>query len=128
VRAAEKEGREMFLKRMISWVLAAGMLIALGVTAGSTARAQDRYYRIQCGYGRYDRDDVARIARDNGYRDGLRMGERDREFGRRFDPDNNWMFRRADTGFRFWFGSREFYRVNYRDSFVRGYEDGYSRG
>jgi hypothetical protein len=119
----------MFLKRMMSVVLTAGMLIAFGVAASSTARAvnngQDRY---QDRYGRYDRDDIARIAQDNGYRDGLRMGERDRESGRRFDPDNNWMFRRADAGYRFEFGSRDFYRTNYRDGFSRGYEDGFRRG
>src|SRR5262249_8945380 len=106
-----------------------GMLIAFGVAASSTARAvpngQDRY---QDRYGRYDRDDVARIAHDKGYRDGQRMGDRDRDIGRRFDTGHNYMFRRADSGYRFWFGSRDVYRSNYRDGFVQGYQDGFRRG
>jgi hypothetical protein len=126
-----KEGREMFLKRMMTVLLTAVMLIAFGVAAGSTTSSTVRAAangQYQDRYGRFDRDDVARIAHDNGYRDGQRMGERDREFGRRFDPDNNWMFRRADTGYRFWFGNRDFYRANYRDGFTQGYQDGFSRG
>ena len=118
----------MFLKKLMSVVLTAGMLIAFGVAVGSTTQAAaNGQYRYQDRYG-YDRDDIARVAHDNGYRDGLRMGERDRDFGRRFDPDNNWMFRRADSGFRFYFGSRDFYRANYRDGFVQGYQDGFRRG
>jgi len=113
------------LKRMMSWLLAAVMLCAFGVAASSTATAQYRHQSIQF---RMDRDQVARIAHDNGYRDGRRMGDRDRDYGRSFDPEDNWMFRRADSGFRFWFGSREVYRDNYRDGFRQGYEDGFGRG
>jgi len=113
------------LKRMMSWLLAAVMLCAVGVAATSTATAQ---YRSQGLQFRMDRDQVAHIAHQNGYRDGRRIGDRDRDNGRRFDPEDSWMFRRADSGYRFWFGSREAYRDNYRDGFRQGYEDGFGRG
>jgi hypothetical protein len=125
-----------FFKRIVTFIGVASMVLSVGlvmsrtVSAGTAssngaAKYQERYQDRDRDRDRFDREDVMRIARENGYRDGLRMGEEDREIGRRFDADNNIMFRRADSGYRWEYGFRDLYRRMYRDAFIRGYEDGF---
>jgi hypothetical protein len=114
-------------------ILGLGLIVvASGIMTGQTANAavasstgasgyQDRYRDRD----RFDREDVMRIARENGYRDGLQAGEEDRDNGLRFEMDRHWSFRRADSGYRWEMGFRDLYRREYRDGFTRGYEDGF---
>ncbi len=74
---------------------------------------------------RNDRNDVSRIAQQNGYRDGVRRGQEDRSRNRRFDYDDSSEYRDASRGYRSDYGNREAYRNAYRDAFRSGYEDGY---
>lgn len=55
-------------------------------------------------------------AYDQGYHDGLKTGENDARRRQSYDPERSHYFR--DAGF----GN---YSVEYRDGFVRGYENGY---
>jgi len=77
------------------------------------------------GHGRYNRTEIFRIAQQNGYRDGLRAGQEDRNRSRRVGPDRSDRFRDALSGFRSEFGDRESYRQGYRDGFRKGYEEGF---
>jgi hypothetical protein len=75
--------------------------------------------------GQYDRDNMARIADQNGYRDGLRRGRYDSSRGQRMALDNVSQFRTALNGYRSQYGDRDSYRQAYRDGFRRGYDEAF---
>jgi hypothetical protein len=81
----------------------------------------DRDYR---GGGR---NDVYRVAQQNGYRDGLRQGQDDLNRRRRYDYNDDSRYRDASSGYRSEYGNRDAYRQAYREGFQRGYEEGYRR-
>src|SRR4029077_16595540 len=66
-------------------------------------------------------------AYDFGYRDGVAMGEKDRSKRKDFRPEKNEWFEDADHGYHKEFGPKKVYQQDYRDGFVRGYEDGFGR-
>ncbi|HEU0174301.1 MAG TPA: hypothetical protein VFV58_08550 [Blastocatellia bacterium] len=92
-----------FKKYAVSLALAAGFVIAPGLSSLSTVEAQG------WGRGRWDRGD--RREEQKGYRDGLDRGQKDARTNRRADPNNSEHFRN---------GNRD-----YREGFRRGYSDGY---
>jgi hypothetical protein len=73
----------------------------------------------------YDRDAVARLARERGFNDGTEAGREDREHGRRYNFDDHGAWKDAMNGYRDEYGDREWYRRYYREGFQNGYEDGY---
>jgi hypothetical protein len=73
------------------------------------------------GYGDYD------AAFDNGYRDGLIMGERDAQRNRAFRPNKNDWYEDADRGYNRAYGDKNLYKHQYREAFERGYSEGYGR-
>jgi flagellar biosynthesis/type III secretory pathway protein FliH len=87
----------------------------------------DRYERDN-GYGRNDRDQVYRIAQQNGYQDGQREGLDDRNRRRGYSVDNSSEYRNAMRGYRSEYGDRSAFQQGYRDGFRRGYDDAYRRG
>ena len=94
----------------------------------------DRRYDDRYGYpDRYpDRYETRRSinagpAFDLGYREGLEEGRKDRDKHKRFDPDNHGEFRDADHGYRSEYGSKELFRDEFRDGFLRGYREAYGR-
>jgi hypothetical protein len=100
-------------KYAISFALAAGFVIAPGLSNLSTAQAQwgrgrydDRYDRRDGRYDRYDRREEQK-----GFRDGLDRGQRDAKTNRRADPNNSQHYRE---------GNRD-----YREGFRHGYFQGY---
>lgn len=97
-----------------------------GVRVGVVV-ASDRYdYYDRDGYrGRYD---FERIAFDNGYRDGLREGEKDDRHNDRFDYRDEGRFRSGDSGYRREYGPRYEYVSIYRRGFAQGYRRGYGLG
>jgi len=68
----------------------------------------------------------ARVAYDNGYRDGVEEGRRDFRRQRSFDPAGCDRFRDGDRGYDRRFGSRDGYRTDYRGGFRAGYAAGYN--
>jgi hypothetical protein len=72
--------------------------------------------------GRYD------LAAQNGYSDGYEAGLRDGQGRRQFDPVSESRYRSADHGYERGYGSKDAYKVNYRDSFRVGYEEGFNDG
>ena len=86
--------------------------------SGQWGRPDTRY-----GYG----SSVERIAYDNGFREGLREGEKD---GRSRDPfryQDEGDYRRGDIGYRREYGNVNRYRQVFREGFAGGYSDGYRR-
>ena len=73
------------------------------------------------------REGYSDIAFDNGYRDGIRAGQRDLSNHAKFDPADQPSYRDGDHGYRSSFGDIEVYKRQYREGFVRGYQDGYGR-
>lgn len=67
----------------------------------------------------------ARIAYENGYRDGADDGRKDFDRRRAFEPTRRDRYRDADHGFEDRYGSRDAYKADYRAGFRAGYEDAY---
>ncbi|MCI0485952.1 MAG: hypothetical protein L0229_05055 [Blastocatellia bacterium] len=75
--------------------------------------------------GRYDRNEIIRIAQQNGYRDGLRHGQEDRNRRRNYDHDHSSDYRNATRGYASEYRDRSLYQQAYREGYKRGYDDGY---
>jgi hypothetical protein len=65
------------------------------------------------------------MARSNGYDDGYAKGIEDGRDADRFDPTRHGWYKSASRGYRGQFGSKDFYRNEYRGAFRQGYERGY---
>jgi hypothetical protein len=61
----------------------------------------------------------------NGYDDGLEKGREDARDNDSFDPVRHSRYRSADRGYQSRYGTRDSYKLYYRDGFEAGYEDGY---
>lgn len=70
-------------------------------------------------------DQFRRAALENGWRDGLRHGQEDRNRNRRSNYQDSSDYRDASRGYRSDYGNRETYRNTYREGFRRGYDEGY---
>lgn len=66
-------------------------------------------------------------AYDNGFRDGLEKGREDVRDNDSFDPVRHSRYRSADRGYNSRYGSKEQYKLTYRDGFEAGYSQGYGR-
>ena len=66
-------------------------------------------------------------AYDNGYRDGIEKGREDRGDNDSFDPVRHSRYRSADNGYNSRYGTKEQYKLTYRDGFEAGYAQGYGR-
>lgn len=79
--------------------------------------------------GRYNREEIFRIAQQNGYNRGFRHGEEDRSRRRRYNYDNANEYRNAIDGYRSEYGDRSVYQQGFRDGYRQGYDDAFrSRG
>ena len=78
------------------------------------------------GYGGYgSRGGYYSEAYDRGYREGNEKGREDAKDGDRYDPRRHKWYRDGDRGYNSRYGSRDQYKVAYRDAFERGYAEGY---
>lgn len=75
-------------------------------------------------YPDYDRDDSL-SAYDRGYNDGLYTGANDGRRGQTYDPERSHFYKGGMDGYRSSKGSRDAYKLAYRDGFLRGYREGY---
>ncbi|HVG31038.1 MAG TPA: hypothetical protein VM864_15110 [Pyrinomonadaceae bacterium] len=82
------------------------------------------YYGNNGGYGNGGYN-VAQIAANEGYRDGLNTGASDGQRGQSYNPQRSHYYRNATDGYNSSYGSRSTYQQYYRDGFVRGYQEGY---
>lgn len=69
----------------------------------------------------------AQVARINGYQDGLKEGLKDARDGDRYDPFAESDYKNGTGGFRSSYGDKEAYKQFYRQAFLRGYRESFSR-
>ena len=68
-----------------------------------------------------------RVAYDNGYREGVKEGERDARSRNTFNYQDERTWQRADKGYHRSFGDRQRYEQTFRTGFASGYSDAYRR-
>ena len=101
-----------------------------GYEAGyNSARGRDRDWNRD-GYGddRYSSDrgmmSGDRIARENGFNDGIKDGLHDRTDRHGFRPTHDDNYKNAGHGYTSLYGDKQ----RYKDTYRQGYEEGYQRG
>ncbi len=62
---------------------------------------------------------------DNGYRDGLDKGREDAQDRDSYDPVRHSWYRSGDRGYNSRYGTKDSYKLAYRDGFEAGYEQAY---
>ena len=72
--------------------------------------------------GRYGNNSVPF---DNGYRDGLEKGREDARDRDSYDPVRHSWYRSGDRGYNSRYGTRDSYKLTYRDGFEAGYDEAY---
>jgi hypothetical protein len=83
-------------------------------------------YRGSLPQGRYPGYSIGiAAARTNGFEDGYTKGLEDARDADRFDPTRHGWYKSASRGYRGPFGSKAFYRDQYRLAFREGYERGF---
>jgi hypothetical protein len=80
-----------------------------------------RYYEIN----RYGAD-LLRQAVNNGYEEGFRAGQADREDGWRNSYRDAYAYQDANYGYTGYYVDQSEYNYYFREGFRRGYEDGYN--
>jgi hypothetical protein len=68
---------------------------------------------------------VNSVAYDNGARDGYEKGREDARDNDSFDPVRHSRYRSGDRGYSSRYGTRDDYKLVYRDGFESGYDRGY---
>jgi len=111
--------------RFVPAALAIGVLTLTSACATGYAYGDRGGYRDRGYYGSYQ--GIERRAYDNGYREGIKAGERDGRSGRRYEPTRHDDWRDADDGYRREYGDRNFYRRNFRAGFEAGYSEAFRR-
>jgi hypothetical protein len=114
---------------MKSMLLTAALgLTALALAAPASAQG-GRYRHGGPGYGdsRAPYYEARRVAYENGYREGVRHGEKDGRRGENFAYRHDSAYQRADKGYHRQYGSIEQYRQTFRGGYIDGYTDAYYR-
>jgi len=104
-------------------------VFVLGLAAAAPAHAQiaSRSDWTYADEARQPYIESRRAAYDNGYREGVKEGERD---ARRRDPFNyqdERTWQRADKGYHRTYGDRDRYAQSFRTGYAAGYSDAYRR-
>jgi hypothetical protein len=102
-------------------------LLAIGTLAATSACSVGYAYGPRPYENGAHYRDIERQAYDNGFREGVRAGERDGRDGRRYEPSRHDDWRDADDGYHRDYGDRNLYRRNFRGGFEAGYAQGYRR-
>jgi flagellar biosynthesis/type III secretory pathway protein FliH len=71
--------------------------------------------------------DSGRVAYDNGFREGLKQGEKDGRKQDQFRYQDEKTFQRGDKGYQREYGSVERYRQSFRTGYSAGYSEAYQR-
>lgn len=102
------------------------LTLAVAGPAFAQGRGQDRYGNrypsSRDGYSRYAYNTVPY---DNGYRDGLEKGREDARDRDSFDPVRHGWYRSGNRGYNNRYGTKDQYKLVYRDGFEAGYAQAY---
>ena len=104
------------------------VLGVIGLAAAAPASAQiGRPDWTYADEARQPYNEVRRVAYDNGYRVGLKEGERDARRRETFNYQDERTWQRADHGYHRSFGDRGRYAQTFRTGYAAGYSDAYRR-
>lgn len=106
--------------RHVTAAVSAAALIAIA------APAQAQVWGNNGRWGTYS-NDTRSIAFNNGYQEGLQHGQEAVRDRRPFDMDREKDYRKADEGYRKEYGSKDFYRDEFRRGFAQAYQEAYAR-
>lgn len=105
------------------------VVLALGAMASTACATGYAYgqgpYRDGRPYNSGYYREIERRAYDNGFREGLRRGERDGRSNHRYEPQRHGEWRSADDGYRREYGDPNLYRRSFRTGFEAGYSQAY---
>jgi hypothetical protein len=76
-------------------------------------------------YPNNGRSNVNSVAYDSGYRDGLEKGREDANRNNSYDPVRHSWYRSGDRGYNSRYGTKDSYKLTYRDGFEAGYDQSY---
>jgi flagellar biosynthesis/type III secretory pathway protein FliH len=112
-----------------SMLCSAVVLAALAVSAPVQAQTRgwldnNRAYSAPDQQSYYD---ARRTAFDNGFREGVKQGEKDGRQRKPFAYQDEKTFQRADKGYHREYGTVDRYRQTFRAGYAEGYSDGYQR-
>lgn len=99
----------------------------LALAAPAAAQSGYRYGRPSYGDSRAPYYEARRAAYDNGYREGLKHGEKDGRRGASFEYGHERTYQQADKGYQRRYGSFDVYRQSFRTGYVDGYSQAYRR-
>jgi hypothetical protein len=130
-------------KKIGGYLLAFFVVLGIATIASSTAQAQYQYpgdrdyrrddrnrddrYRRNDRNGRNDSYNSYQIAREQGYRNGLATGASDAQRGQSYNPQRSHFWKNGTDGYNSGYGNRGQSKQVFRDAFVQGYREGYSR-
>ena len=99
---------------------------------GNDRYGNDRYGNDRYGTDRYGYPNGSNrgygynsVPYDNGYRDGLEKGREDARDRDSFDPVRHSWYRSGNRGYNSRYGTKDQYKLVYRDGFEAGYAQGY---
>ena len=115
-------------KRIAGFILAFTILLGASLGFTITVNAQDRsgdQYRRDRNWDRYGNYggsvELRQTALNAGYNEGIRVGNDDRQNGRRSNYQDSNVYRRATQDYNSRLGDRELYRRYFREAFENGY-------
>ncbi len=111
----------------MSRCLIAPLVGALVLATGTPALAQWGRPTARPSYGSIPYAEARRAAYDNGFREGLKEGEKDGRGRDRFEYRDERDFQRADVGYHRNYGDVDRYRQSFRAGFIDGYGQAYGR-
>lgn len=79
-------------------------------------------------YGGGYYNDMYRVAREFGYRDGVAKGREEFYEGDRYNPESTRPYKNGLNGYERRFGNKDAYKQAYRQAFLQGFRQGYGRG
>jgi hypothetical protein len=85
----------------------------------------DRTYPTYPNSNRNSGSSYNSVPYDNGYRDGLEKGREDAQDRDSYDPVRHSWYRSGDRGYNSRYGTKDSYKLAYRDGFEAGYEQSY---
>jgi hypothetical protein len=105
----------------------AALVLGLAVAAPASAQLAGPSPWTYAEEARQPYIESRRVAYDNGYREGIKEGERDSRSRDRFDYQDERTWQRGDKGYHRSYGDRGRYEQSFRTGYVAGYTDGYRR-
>jgi flagellar biosynthesis/type III secretory pathway protein FliH len=105
----------------------AALVVGLAIAAPASAQLAGPSPWTYAEEARQPYIESRRVAYDNGYREGIKEGERDSRRRDAFNYQDERTWQRGDKGYHRSYGDRGRYEQSFRTGYAAGYSDGYRR-